>query len=54
VFAGSGVDNGNVAAALEIADGLIVGTAFKRGGVTTNPVEADRVRAFMELVHKKS
>jgi len=47
VFAGSGVEASNVAAVLKIADGVIVGTAFKRDGITENPVEADRVRKFM-------
>jgi len=47
VFAGSGVDATSVAAVLNIADGAIVGTAFKRDGVTTNPVEADRVRSLI-------
>jgi membrane complex biogenesis BtpA family protein len=47
VFAGSGVDVTTVAAVLEIADGAIVGTAFKRDGVTTNPVDVDRVRALI-------
>jgi membrane complex biogenesis BtpA family protein len=47
VFAGSGVDVSNVAAILKIADGVIVGTAFKRDAVTENPVELDRVREFV-------
>ena len=50
VFAGSGVGLSNAVAVLQIADGLIVGTAFKRDGVTTNPVETERVRALVELV----
>jgi membrane complex biogenesis BtpA family protein len=53
VFAGSGVDARNVAAVLNVADGAIVGTAFKHGGVTTNPVEPARVRAFMEVVRRQ-
>jgi membrane complex biogenesis BtpA family protein len=52
VIAGSGVDLMSVTAVLKVADALIVGTAFKRDGVTTNPVETDRVRAFMEEVRK--
>jgi hypothetical protein len=52
LFAGSGVNAGNVAAVLEIADGAIVGTAFKGDGVTTNPVDLDRVRSFIEVVRK--
>jgi uncharacterized protein len=48
VLAGSGVDFRNAASVLAVADGLIIGTAFKRDGVSTNPVDADRVRRFME------
>jgi membrane complex biogenesis BtpA family protein len=47
VFAGSGVDVDNIAATLGAADGLIIGTAFKRDRVTTNPVDASRVRALL-------
>jgi membrane complex biogenesis BtpA family protein len=50
VIAASGVDLTNVAAIMKVADGLIVGTAFKRDNVTTNPVDADRVRAFSAAV----
>jgi len=50
VIAGSGVDPVNVKSILEVADGLIVGTAFKRGRITTNPVDGDQVRTFMEAV----
>jgi len=48
VFAGSGVDAKSVGEVLKVADGVIVGTALKRDGVTTNPVDPDRVRAFMQ------
>jgi len=48
VFAGSGVDVMNLAKVLGVADGVIVGTAFKKEGVIANPVDASRVRAFME------
>ena len=50
VIAGSGVDARNLATVLETADALIVGTAFKHDGVTTNPVETERVRTFMRAV----
>ena len=53
VLAGSGVDAKNVAAVLAVADGLIVGTAFKRDGVTTNPVDGERVRDFMNAVRNR-
>jgi membrane complex biogenesis BtpA family protein len=46
VYAGSGVDGETAAAVLAIADGAIVGTAFKRAGA----VQRERVKAFMDLV----
>ena len=52
VFAGSGVDIENVAAVLKIADGVIVGTALKRDGITTNAVDVHRVRALLDVVRK--
>lgn len=48
VFVGSGVTPDNAAALLDIADGLIVGTALKRNGATSAPVEPDRVEAFVD------
>jgi len=51
-IAASGVDLGNAAAVLQVADGLIVGTSFKCDNVTTNPVDTGRVRALMEEVRK--
>jgi membrane complex biogenesis BtpA family protein len=50
VFAGSGVDASNVAAVMKFADGAIVGTFFKRDGITTNEVDGDRVRALMSAL----
>ena len=52
VVAGSGVDAMDVAAVLAVADGLIVGTAFKRDGVTTNPVDVERVQEFMQAARR--
>ncbi len=48
VFVGSGVDGENVADALRIADGVIVGTSLKRDGIVANPVDADRVARFVK------
>ena len=48
VFAGSGVTTDNLAEVLQYADGIIVGTSIKRDGVTTNEVDADRVRALIK------
>jgi len=53
LFAGSGVNIENVATVLKIADGVIVGTALKHDGITTNAVDVDRVRALMEVVRKQ-
>lgn len=50
VFVGSGVTPENAEALLDIADGLIVGTALKRNGATMAPVEPERVEAFVETV----
>lgn len=47
LIAGSGVNNGNVRDILEVADGVIVGTALKRGGRTRNPVDSARVKSFV-------
>ena len=45
VFVGSGVTPETVGNVLEAGgDGVIVGTALKEGGVTTNPVSEERVR----------
>jgi hypothetical protein len=52
VLAGSGVTPGTIGAVLERADGAIVGTALKDGGVTTNPVDPDRVRALVEAARR--
>jgi membrane complex biogenesis BtpA family protein len=50
VIAGSGVDATNLATVLEVADALIVGTAFKQDSFATKAVDADRVRTFLEAV----
>ena len=47
VFLGSGVDIDNVAAMLERADGAIVGTSVKVGGIATNPVDPAAAAALV-------
>ncbi len=47
VLIGSGTTEANVAELLEVADGVIVGTALKIDGITTNPVDAARARSFV-------
>ena len=46
LLVGSGVDSSNAAHFLAHADGAIVGTSLKKGGVITNPVDLERVRAM--------
>ena len=48
VFVGSGVTVENLPQMLEFADGVIVGTSLKCNGVTTNAVDANRVRALLK------
>lgn len=50
VFANTGVTTGNIMEQLAIADGAIVGTAFKRDGDTWNEVDPRRVKEFMDVV----
>lgn len=51
VFVGSGVTSETVGDLLAAgADGVIVGTALKRDGETTNPVSRERVRAIVDAV----
>jgi membrane complex biogenesis BtpA family protein len=52
VFAGSGVRAENIASVLKIADGVIVGTALKRDGISSNPVEPEATRKFMQSARK--
>lgn len=47
VWAASGVDAETVAAVLEVADGAIIGSAAKKGGVTHAPVDVARARAIV-------
>ena len=52
VFVGSGVRADTAAEYLAVADGVIVGTSLKRGGVASEPVDGERVRRLMEGVRK--
>ena len=47
LLVGSGVDERTIGETLTIADGAIVGTALKIGGVTTAPVDPERVRRLV-------
>ncbi len=51
VFANTGVTADTVASILETCDGAVVGTYFKRDGVTWNAVDANRVKTLMDAAH---
>ena len=50
VLVGSGSDSENIAAFLQYADGVIVGSSLKKDGVMQNPVDVERVRRFVQVV----
>jgi membrane complex biogenesis BtpA family protein len=50
VLIGSGTRLENVEELLSYADGAIVGTSFKVDGVSVNPVDVQRTKAFMSKV----
>lgn len=52
MFVGSGVSMKSLDSLLPHADGLIIGTALKRGGVVTNPVSASRVREIVSRIQE--
>jgi predicted TIM-barrel enzyme len=52
ILVGSGATLENIAEFLKYADGAIVGTYFKAGGIAENPVDLDRVKRFMDVVRK--
>ncbi len=47
VFVGSGITPATINDFLQYADGAIIGTWFKRDGVTTNEVDASRVESLI-------
>jgi uncharacterized protein len=54
IYIGSGVDASNVEGLLDVADGVIVGTALKRGGEVSAPVDTIRVRTLVSSVRRKT
>ena len=52
VLVGSGVGVDNLREMLERSDGVIVGTALKKDGLTTNPVDPARVAELMRLANE--
>lgn len=54
VIAGSGMTDGNAAALMRQLDGAIVGSSLKVDGQWQNPVDAARVRRFVDAVKSGS
>lgn len=52
VFINTGARKENISDFLPYADGVIVGTALKKDGITWNPVDEKRVLGFMKVVKK--
>ena len=52
VFANTGVRPENIREQLDVADGAVTGTAFKRDGYIWNEVDVRRVREFMKIVRE--
>ena len=52
VILNTGARPDNIKGFLEVADGVIVGSALKKDGYTWNPVDPERVKAFMEAVRE--
>jgi membrane complex biogenesis BtpA family protein len=52
VVIGSGVNADNVGELMRIADGVIIASSLKRGGVWWNPVDPKRVTAFMTVFRR--
>lgn len=48
VIAGSGINPSNIKEQFTIADGAIVGTSLKQGGVLTNPISAELVNELLD------
>ncbi|MBI4462296.1 MAG: BtpA/SgcQ family protein [Acidobacteria bacterium] len=50
LLVGSGSNEENIAAFLQHADGVIVGSSLKKDGVMENPVDLERARRFVNVV----
>lgn len=47
---GSGATAENIEQLLDISDGVIIGSYFKRGGKMSEPVDGERIKLFMDAV----
>ncbi len=53
VIAGSGVNKNNIKEQLKIADGAIIGSALKEGGVLSNPISLSMTRDLINAYKKQ-
>lgn len=51
VFAGSGVKAENIKEQMQIADGAIIGSSLKEGGVLNNPISYDLAKNVLDHLH---
>jgi len=54
VYAGSGTTVQNVSDILKTANGVIVGSALKEDGITTNRISPERAQEFIRVVRSRS
>ena len=52
VIAGSGVKAENIDEQLHIADGAIIGSSLKEGGILSNPISEKLTREVLAGLHK--
>jgi len=50
ILIGSGVNENNAKNLIEIADGAIIGSFFKKDGILENPVDIERVRKLVSII----
>ena len=53
LWVGSGVTADNIVALMGVADGVIVGSAFQKGGQAGSEVVTDQVRRLVDVVHQQ-
>lgn len=51
-FAGSGVNAGNIREQLKIADGAIIGSSLKEGGIIKNPISFSLVKRVLDALQQ--
>lgn len=52
VFAGSGVNKNNIKEQLEIADGAIIGSSLKEGGIISNPISYELTKDVINALEE--